>query len=70
MLLSTLLPVGMMLVTKIENESPKAKSAEAVKRKMSARKRSAIKTVANKKMKLKTVTVQLSDVRAPKSLSD
>lgn len=70
MLLSTLLPVEMMLVTKIENESPKAKSAEAVKRKMSARKRSAIKTVANKKMKLKTVTVQLSDVRAPKSLSD
>ena len=70
MLLSTLLPVEMMLVTKIENESPKAKSAEAVKRKMSARKRSAIKTVANKKMKLKTVTVQQSDVRAPKSLSD
>lgn len=60
----------MMLVTKIEKESPKAKSAEAVKRKMAARKRSAIKTVANKMMKLKTVIDKLSDVRVQKSQSD
>ena len=67
---STLLPDAMMLKTKSENESPKVGSAMAVKRKMAALKRNAIKAAANKMMKLKTVTAKLSDERAPKSLSD